>query len=76
MEFQLIGKREYHLNPDLESQSGSAESVVKESASYLQKYRDLARELQIAIVPGTILEDLTGNDHLEGDDREIGRAHV
>lgn len=33
-----------------------------ESAQYLAKYQSLAKELQICIVPGTIIEKQTGSD--------------
>ncbi|KAI2628183.1 carbon-nitrogen hydrolase [Xylaria nigripes] len=46
---------EYHLTSWLPDQPGFKDSCV-ESAKYLQKYQRLAKELNICIVPGTIVE--------------------
>lgn len=49
---------EYHL-ADFYEQLKDPVAAVATSATYLQRYQDLARELQIGIVPGTLLEAKT-----------------
>ncbi|KAI1484708.1 putative hydrolase, carbon-nitrogen family [Biscogniauxia mediterranea] len=46
---------EYHLTSWVPDEPGFKASCA-ESAAYLQKYQDLAKELGVCIVPGTIIE--------------------
>lgn len=57
---------EYHL-AGAQNQLENPQQAVKYSAEYLKEYQLLAKELQIAIVPGTILEPLTTKAHAAGD---------
>ncbi|KAI8623035.1 carbon-nitrogen hydrolase [Xylariaceae sp. FL1651] len=46
---------EYHLTSWVPDEPGFKESCI-DSSTYLQKYQNLAKELSICIVPGTIIE--------------------
>jgi predicted amidohydrolase len=52
---QLAVLPEYHLSGWAPEDPAFA-STARDSPTYLQKYRDLAKELNICIVPGTLLE--------------------
>ncbi|OTB09434.1 hypothetical protein M426DRAFT_315991 [Hypoxylon sp. CI-4A] len=53
---------EYHLTSWVPDEPGFKESCA-DSASYLAKYQELAKELEICIVPGTIIEPQDGSLH-------------
>lgn len=55
---------EYHLS-SWATDSEVLKRAAQESAAYLQRYQDLARELGICIVPGTLLEPVAAQDTSE-----------
>ena len=66
---QLAVLPEYHLTSWL-PQAPSFHSSCDSWRTYLQAYRDLASELNICIVPGTIVETHPG-DKAKGEDEEL-----
>lgn len=52
----------------LSTQLEDAAATIQQSASYLSQYQALARELRIAILPGTLLEAMQRHDGGEADD--------
>ncbi|KAG6058937.1 hypothetical protein E4U32_004342 [Claviceps aff. humidiphila group G2b] len=57
---------EYHLSGWSSSHEAIA-STAHHSPTYLEKYRTLAQSLHIAIVPGTLLEELPQNKNNDND---------
>ncbi|KND88150.1 Hydrolase [Tolypocladium ophioglossoides CBS 100239] len=62
---QLAVLPEYHLS-GWAPESPAFAATARDAAHYLEQYRVLARELQVAIVPGTIVEP-HGNGNGDGD---------
>ncbi|KAI0390350.1 carbon-nitrogen hydrolase [Xylariaceae sp. FL0594] len=56
---------EYHLTSWVPDEPGFRKSCA-EAEAYLQKYQDLAKELGICIVPGTIIESSPSEGEAEG----------
>lgn len=65
---------EYHLTSWVPELPDFRKASI-ESASYLAKYQDLARQLNINIVPGTICEPCLA-DGAQGDPAGVGLANV
>ena len=64
---------EYHLTSWTPERSGFRASCVA-SAAYLSRYQDLARRLDISIVPGTICEPLPASAGSVEDEQQLGNV--
>ncbi|KJZ74651.1 hypothetical protein HIM_06001 [Hirsutella minnesotensis 3608] len=73
---QLAVLPEYHLSGWAPDAPDFLLAAARESGRYLEAYRGLARELGVAIVPGTLLERTSRDDDDDDDDGEAGVANA